>query len=204
MDHYITALMTNFGYFGMFLGMVLEAVIIIIPSELILATGGILAGKGIFSFWMAFLIGLVGSVFCAISIYAMGYFGGRPFVKAYGKFFFMKEEDIDKCDKWFDKYGAWAAFFGRNFPIIRTLISLPMGISKTNFPKFILYTTLGSIPWTFAFVYVGYALGNNWVILDQFVKKLKGPILILLLLLLCHYLYKKLCKKPKKSIASIK
>ncbi len=199
MDGYITGLMTNLGYFGMFLGMVLEAVIIIIPSELILATGGILASQGIFSFLMAFLIGIIGSVFCAIIIYAMGYYGGRPFVKKYGKFFFMKEEDIEKCDAWFAKYGSWAAFLGRNFPIIRTLISLPMGISKVSFPKFVLYTTLGSIPWTFAFVYVGYALGSNWIVLDHFVKKLKVPIYILLILLIVSYLYKKIKKKWQKS-----
>lgn len=194
MEEYVTFLMTNFGYFGMFLGMVLEAVIIIIPSEVILATGGILAGRGIFSFWMAFLVGLVGSVFCAIIIYLIGYFGGRSFVKKYGKLFFMKEEDIEKCDIWFEKYGPLAAFLARNFPIVRTLISLPMGISKVNFPKFVLFTTLGSIPWTFAFVYVGYALGNNWIVLNNFVKKLKLPIMILLILLLINYIFKKLKK----------
>ena len=194
MEGYVTFLMTNFGYFGMFLGMVLEAVIIIIPSEVILATGGILAGRGIFSFWMAFLVGLLGSVFCAIIIYLIGYFGGRSFVKKYGKFFFMKEEDIEKCDIWFERYGPLAAFLTRNFPIVRTLISLPMGISKVNFPRFVLFTTLGSIPWTFAFVYVGYALGNNWIILNNFVKKLKLPIIILLILLLINYLLKKLKK----------
>lgn len=194
MEGYVTFLMTNFGYFGMFLGMVIEAVIIIIPSEVILATGGILAGRGIFSFWMAFLVGLVGSVFCAIIIYLIGYFGGRRFVKKYGKFFFMKEEDIEKCDIWFEKYGLLAAFLARNFPIVRTLISLPMGISKVNFPRFVLFTTLGSIPWTFAFVYVGYALGNNWIVLNNFVKKLKLPIMILLILLLINYLFKKLKK----------
>lgn len=195
MEGYVTFLMTNFGYFGMFLGMVLEAVIIIIPSEVILATGGILAGRGIFSFWMAFLVGLLGSVFCAIIIYLIGYFGGRSFVKKYGKYFFMKEEDIEKCDIWFEKYGPLAAFLARNFPIVRTLISLPMGISKVNFPRFILFTTLGSIPWTFAFVYVGYALGNNWIILNNFVKKLKLPIIVLLILLLINYLWNKLKKK---------
>lgn len=194
MEGYVTFLMTNFGYFGMFLGMILEAVIIIIPSEVILATGGILAGRGIFSFWMAFLVGLLGSVFCAIIIYLIGYFGGRSFVKKYGKFFFMKEEDIEKCDIWFEKYGPLAAFLARNFPIVRTLISLPMGISKVNFPRFVLFTTLGSIPWTFAFVYVGYALGNNWIVLNNFVKKLKLPIIILLILLLINYLFKKLKK----------
>lgn len=195
MEGYVTFLMTNFGYFGMFLGMILEAVIIIIPSEVILATGGILAGRGIFSFWMAFLVGLVGSVFCAIIIYLIGYFGGRSFVKKYGKFFFMKEEDIEKCDIWFEKYGLLAAFLARNFPIVRTLISLPMGISKVNFPRFVLFTTLGSIPWTFAFVYVGYALGNNWIVLNNFVKKLKLPIIILLILLFINYLWNKLKKK---------
>ena len=194
MEGYVTFLMTNFGYYGMFLGMVLEAVIIIIPSEVILATGGILAGRGIFSFWMAFLVGLLGSVFCAIIIYLIGYFGGRSFVKKYGKLFFMKEEDIEKCDIWFEKYGPLAAFLTRNFPIVRTLISLPMGISKVNFPRFVLFTTLGSIPWTFAFVYVGYALGNNWIILNNFVKKLKLPIIILLILLFINYLLKKLKK----------
>lgn len=192
MEGYVTFLMTNFGYFGMFLGMVLEAVIIIIPSEVILATGGILAGRGIFSFWMAFLVGLLGSLFCAIIIYLIGYFGGRSFVKKYGKYFFMKEEDIEKCDIWFEKYGPLAAFLARNFPIVRTLISLPMGISKVNFPRFILFTTLGSIPWTFAFVYVGYALGNNWIILNNFVKKLKLPIIVLLILLLINYLWNKI------------
>lgn len=195
MEGYVTFLMTNFGYFGMFLGMVLEAVIIIIPSEVILATGGILAGRGIFSFWMVFLVGLVGSVFCAIIIYLIGYFGGRSFVKKYGKFFFMKEEDIEKCDIWFEKYGLLAAFLARNFPIVRTLISLPMGISKVNFKGFVLFTTLGSIPWTLAFVYVGYALGNNWIVLNNFVKKLKLPIIILLILLFINYLWNKLKKK---------
>lgn len=194
MEGYVTFLMTNFGYFGMFLGMVLEAVIIIIPSEVILATGGILAGRGIFSFWLAFLVGLLGSVFCAIIIYLIGYFGGRSFVKKYGKFFFMREEDIEKCDIWFEKYGLLAAFLARNFPIVRTLISLPMGISKVNFPRFVLFTTLGSIPWTFAFVYVGYALGNNWIVLNNFVKKLKLPIIILLILLFINYIFKKLKK----------
>ena len=195
MEGYVTFLMTNLGYFGMFLGMVLEAVIIIIPSEVILATGGILAGRGIFSFWIAFLVGLLGSVFCAIIIYLIGYFGGRSFVKKYGKLFFMREEDIEKCDIWFEKYGPLAAFLARNFPIVRTLISLPMGISKVNFPRFVLFTTLGSIPWTLAFVYVGYALGNNWIILNNFVKKLKLPIIILLILLFINYLWNKLKKK---------
>lgn len=190
-------LISNYGYLGMFLGMVLEAVIIIIPSEAILATGGILASQKIFTLLGAFLTGLLGSVFCAIIIYYMGYFGGKAFVKKYGKYFFMKEEDIEKSDSWYQKYGLLAALIGRNFPIIRTLISLPIGIMRLSFTKFLIYTIIGSIPWTFAFVYFGYALGNNWTIINEYVQKLKVPIKILIALLIVSYLYKKITQLKK-------
>ncbi len=199
MIDYIINLINDYGYLGMFLGMVLEAVIIIIPSEAILATGGILASKKIFSLWGAFLTGLIGSVFCAIVIYFMGYFGGRPFIKKYGRYFFMKEEDLDKSDSWFNKYGMMGALIGRNFPIIRTLISLPIGIMRLSFPKFILYTTIGSIPWTFIFVYVGYTLGNGWTIVSKYTNKLKVPIRILIALLIISYFYKKIKNKSIKN-----
>lgn len=194
MNNYILDLIDNLGYLGMFLGMVLEAVIIIIPSEFILATGGILASKKIFNFWITFLVGLLGSVFCAIFIYIMGYYGGRPFIKKYGRFFFMKEEDIDKSDSWYNKYGLLAAAIGRNIPIVRTLVSLPIGIARLSFPKFVIYTTLGSIPWTFVFVYFGYSVGNNWTILKTYVDRLKVPIIILLFV----YFVSKIIKKIKK------
>ena len=199
MDQYVLNLINNYGYFGMFFGMVLEAVIIIIPSELILATGGILAGQGIFTFFGAFLTGLLGSVFCAIVIYGMGYYGGKGFAKKYGKYFFMKEEDIEKSDSWFNKYGMIGALIGRNFPIIRTLISLPIGIMRLSFFKFLIYTIIGSIPWTFVFVYVGYTLGNGWTIVNKYVGNLKVPIKILILLLIFSYFLKKIKLNKQKS-----
>lgn len=192
MSNFISDLIYNYGYFGMFISMVLEAVIIVIPSEAILATGGILAANNIFTFWGAFLTGLIGSVFCAIVIYFMGYFGGREFIRKYGKYFFMKEEDILKSDNWFNKYGMISCLIARNFPIVRTLISLPVGIMRMSFLKFLIYTTIGSIPWTFLFVYVGYELGNNWVIAKEYVSKLKLPIRIIILFLIIMYFYKKI------------
>ena len=191
MADFVINLISQYGYLGMFLGMVLEAVIIVIPSELILATGGILASKGIFSFWGAFIIGLLGSVFCAIVIYGMGYLGGEPFIKKYGKYFFMKEEDIYKSDSWFQKYGMLAALIGRNFPIVRTLISLPIGIMRLSFFKFVLYTTIGSIPWTLLFVFLGYALGENWILIKTYIDYLKGPIVVVLLFFIFRYIWKK-------------
>ena len=176
----------------MFLGMVLEAVIIVIPSELILATGGILAYHGIFSFWGAFMIGLLGSIFCAILLYFMGYYGGEKFIEKYGKYFFMKKDDLLKTDSWFYKYGMLSALIGRNFPIIRTLISIPIGVTRQSFLKFVLYTTLGSIPWTFAFVSFGYLLGENWIVVNSYIEYLKIPIWILLSYLFLKYIIKKI------------
>ena len=197
MGDFVFSLIQNFGYFGMFLGMVLEAVIIVIPSEAILATGGILASRGVFSFFGAFFIGLVGSVFCAIVIYFMGYFGGRPFIRKFGKYFFMKEEDIEKSDSWFLRYGMFGALIGRNFPIIRTLISLPIGIMRMSFFKFLIFTIIGSVPWTFLFVYLGYALGNSWIYVSAKISWLKLPIKILLTFIVIFYFYKKI-KNNKK------
>ena len=188
MDNFVLILIAKYGYFGMFIAMILEAVIIIIPSELVLATGGILASKKIFTFWGAFLVGLFGSVFCAVILYAFGRFGGRKFIEKFGKYFFMKKEDLEKSEVWFKKYGLISCFIGRNFPIIRTFISIPIGIHKLNFFKFCIYTILGSIPWTFLFVYCGYQLGNNWVILTKYVTKLKIPIYILIGLLIIKYI----------------
>lgn len=199
MAEFVINLISNYGYFGMFLGMVLEAVIIVIPSEAILATGGILASKNIFTFWGAFFVGLLGSVFCAIVIYFMGYFGGKAFVKKYGKYFFMKEEDLEKSDSWFNKYGLLAALIGRNFPIVRTLISLPIGIMRLSFTKFLIYTTIGSIPWTLAFVYFGYSLGNNWILINNYISKLKLPIRILIIIFILNFLYKKVIKSRKNN-----
>lgn len=128
----------------------------------------------------------------------MGYYGGKGFAKKYGKYFFMKEEDLDKTDTWFEKYGLLAACIGRNIPIIRTLISLPVGVTRLSFKKFLLYTTLGSIPWTFVFVYFGFSLGKNWTILTKITSRMKVPIRILLIIFVISFIYVKVKKIIKK------
>ncbi len=191
MADFLINLVNDYGYLGMFLGMVLEAIIIIIPSEFILATAGILVSKHLFTFGGAFITGILGSLFCAIVIYFMGYFGGQPFIKKYGKYFFMKEEDILKSDSWFNKYGMLSALIGRNIPIVRTLISLPIGIMRLSFVKFVIYTTIGSIPWTFLFIYLGLHLGNNWIEVNNYIDLLKIPIRILLIYFIYRFIKKK-------------
>ena len=190
MTSFVLEMIGQFGYLGMFFSMILEAVIIIIPSELILATGGILASQKIFSFWGAFLIGLLGSIFCAVIIYAMGYFGGRPFVEKFGKYFFMKKEDIEKADDWFNRYGMLAAFIGRNFPIIRTFISLPAGILRARKRIFFTLTFLGSLVWSYLLVYVGVKFGQNMEMFKHLWHKFDILIVVVVGILGILYIYK--------------
>ena len=198
MDNFVIELISNYGYLGMFIGMVLEAVIIVIPSEVILVTGGVLASKHLFSFWLCFIVGVLGSVFCALIIYLMGYFGGYPFIKRYGKYFFMTENDLQKGDSFFNKYGMFSALVGRNIPIVRTIVSLPIGIMRLSISKFLVYTTLGTIPWTFIFIYLGYTLGNKTGIINIYLERLKFPIKICLFLLIISYFIKKMLFYMKK------
>ena len=123
------------------------------------------------------------------------------FVRKYGKYFFMKEEELEKSDSWFNKYGMVSALLCRNLPIVRTLISLPIGITRQPFIKFVIYTTIGSIPWTLLFVYLGYCLGENWIVITTYINYLKIPIRILIITLLALYIYKKIklwYNKPSK------
>ena len=190
MDQYVLNLINNYGYFGMFFGMVLEAVIIIIPSELILATGGILAGQGIFTFFGAFLTGLLGSVFCAIVIYGMGYYGGKGFAKKYGKYFLISHKDLDEADKWVDKYGDWAFFVCRMLPVVRTFISLPAGILRARKRIFFTLTFLGSLVWSYLLVYVGVKMGQNMEAFKHIWHKFDILIVVVFGILGVLYIYK--------------
>lgn len=197
MPSFIIDLINNFGYLGLFLSMILEAVIIIIPSEAVLATGGILSYLKIFNFFYTFIIGLLGSVFCAIIIYFMGYYGGYNFIKKYGKYFFIDIKDIERSDSFLNKYGMISAMISRNIPILRTLISFPIGIKRLSFSKFVIFTTIGSIPWTFLFVYLGYSLGNSWIYINKYLEIFKIPIYIFIFIYLLKIFYKVL-KKIRK------
>ena len=107
----------------------------------------------------------------------------------------MKEEELDRSDSWFSKYGMFGALIGRNLPIIRTLISLPIGIMRLSFLKFLIYTIIGSIPWTFLFVYLGYTLGNGWIYINAKISWLKLPIKIFLIIIIFIYFLKLFRKK---------
>ena len=155
-------LMTVFGYAGLFALSLLESAAIPIPSEIVLPFAGFLVASGRFSLWLAVLGATAGNVVGSMILFWVGISGGRWILDRYGEYILIQHHDIERGEAWFERRGAKAVFWGRMMPVVRTFISLPAGVSRMNFKKFLLFTTLGALPWNFALVYLGLKAGENW------------------------------------------
>lgn len=153
------------GYIGIVLAMALESCCIPLPSEIVMPLAGLFAAAstatltGHLNLIGVTIAGAVGCVVGSAVAYWIGAAGGRPLLLRYGKYVLISKADSDRADRWFAKYGSPVAFFSRLLPVVRTYISLPAGVSRMNFGKFILYTFLGSVPWTFGLALLGYEFG---------------------------------------------
>jgi membrane protein DedA with SNARE-associated domain len=164
-EHIITIListLTKLGYLGTFLGMLFESACIPIPSEIILPLGGYLSFTGSLNLVVTIIAATIGGTCGSIIAYLIGSKGGRPLVEKYANNLHLSKENIASSDAMFNKYGDKIIFISRLLPIIRTFISLPAGIAKMNFTKFITYTFIGSAIWSTILVYLGYVMGENW------------------------------------------
>jgi membrane protein DedA with SNARE-associated domain len=158
----IKSLIEAGSYGGIFLLMALESMCFPIPSEIVLPFGGWLAYDAKLDWILVSLAGTAGCVVGSAIAYWVGMKGGRAFVCRYGKYVFLNEGHLDSTERWFKKYGSSMIFLTRVLPIIRTFISVPAGMARMDFKKFIILTTIGSLIWCFALTYIGYALGSNW------------------------------------------
>lgn len=179
MEHFIVSEISNHGYLAILLLMILESACIPIPSEAVMLFGGALAAgvtiAGATSHMNVIAVALIGTLGNLIGsgiAYWVGRTGGRTAVEKWGKYVMLRKHDLDRAEKFFSKRGEWAVLIGRVLPVIRTFISLPAGIGEMPVAKFILFTVLGSLPWTFALAFMGEALAGNW----QSISKLSTPI----------------------------
>lgn len=123
---------------------------------------GLLAAEGNLSFFWAGMAGAGANVAGSWIAYFAGARGGRPLLEKYGRYVLIKEHDLDRADRWFERHGDAAVFFSRLLPVVRTFISLPAGVSRMPFVRFTVLTFLGCLPWSFALTGAGYLLGENW------------------------------------------
>jgi membrane protein DedA with SNARE-associated domain len=185
---YITELIKDFGYIGLFVGMTLESACIPISSEVLLLFSGFMVDRGILNFWAVVFAGVFGNLVGSILTYIIGENGGRSFLLKYGKYMFINREHIEKSEYYFQKYGEVVVFIGRNLPIVRTFISLPAGIARMNFMRFVVFSFLGCIPWNIALTYIGVKLGKNWSTLEDYTFPFSVAIVVLLVVLVIrHY-----------------
>jgi membrane protein DedA with SNARE-associated domain len=182
---FVTDLVSNYGYVGIFVLMLLGSACIPIPSEIVMAFGGALASETFadqvlgdpsksLTLLGVIVVGVLGSLAGSLLAYWLGYAGGRPLIDRWGRFVFLRPHEVDRAQDWFERHGEAAVFWSRLIPLLRAFISLPAGVGRMKLGSFTLYTTLGLLPWTIGLALAGRSLGDRWNDVERFI----GPVSI--------------------------
>lgn len=203
METLIISLMNEFGYFAIFFLIAVENIFPPIPSEVILTFGGFMTTNSNMSIVGVVIFSTLGSIVGAIALYYIGKILNKERLKRIvsgkiGRLLRLKATDIDKADKWFDEKGNKTVFFCRFVPIVRSLISIPAGMSEMPFLKFLIYTFFGSLIWNIVLVVMGSIVGDNWHVIVDIFAKYSYFILVVIILLICIGVYIFYGKKKKR------
>jgi len=192
----------KYGLWAVFAFMFAESSLIPIPSEATMALSGFLAGMGYFNIWLGIFVGSIASILGSMFIYTISYKKGeawiKKIIKKFGKYVFLQEEDYDKSKEWFSKRSQWIVFFARLMPVIRMFISLPAGVTKMNTFLYLSLVSLAAFIWSGTFSFIGYKLGENWVVIEPFFKKFQIVIIAAFALGIVWYIRKHLKKAREK------
>ena len=158
---FITALLSQLNYGTIFFLMLLESTVIPVPSELVVAPAAYHAAAGNLNIWLVILFSTLGADVGATINYLAGWYLGRPIIykfanSKWGRACLLNQEKVEKSERHFDKHGMVATITGRLLPGIRHLISIPAGLAKMNYWKFLLYTTLGAGAWHSILAFLGH------------------------------------------------
>lgn len=195
---FIVQTVGSLGYIGIFIMMFLESSFFPFPSEVVMVPAGYLAFKGEMSMSIAIICGVLGSLSGALFNYYLAVKFGRKFLIKYGKYFFVNEETINKMEKFFKNHGHISTFSGRLIPAVRQYISFPAGLAKMNIFLFSLYTSLGAAVWVIILVLVGYFIGDNQLLIKEYLRVI--VIALLIILSIVAYLYYKNYKRKNVSL----
>ena len=202
MEQWITSIMESLSYWGIGLLMFAENLFPPIPSELIMPLAGFTVAQNKMSFVPAVLAGVIGTILGAFPWYYAGKLVGEQRLKGladkYGKWITVSSQDIDKAQRWFTRYGNKAVFFGRLVPGVRTLISLPAGMSNMPLAPFILYSTLGTTLWVMVLTFLGYILGDNYKLVEKYLDPVSKIVLVVLIVVFIVWVVRKSQKARRK------
>lgn len=207
MQEIIISFMDQFGYLGIMLLVALENVFPPIPSEVILAFGGFMTTYTSLHVVGVIISATIGSVVGAIILYLIGKLLNKERLISIvsgkvGKILRLKPKDIEKADKWFDERGNIAVFFCRFVPIVRSLISIPAGMSDMPIRSFLLFTTIGTLIWNTVLVILGSKMGENWTKIVDFISEYASITLVVLVIgfiaFIAWFYFGRLHKKKKR------
>jgi membrane protein DedA with SNARE-associated domain len=186
------------GYLGVAVAMGIESAMIPLPSELVLPYAGFLISdptqlepitRARWDFWIVVIVATLGNTCGSLIGYAIGAWGGRPFLERWGRYLLIRPHEIEIADRFFQRYGSATAFFSRLLPIVRTFISFPAGVARMPLGKFILYSTLGALPWSIVLVWAGVQLGGNWVEIRHALQPFDLAIAVVAVLLIALFIW---------------
>lgn len=199
MTEWVLSIMEQLGYLGIALLMFLDNIFPPIPSEVIMPSAGYTASQGDLQLIGVIIAGSCGSLIAAALLYWIGRKIPQQtllsWVDHYGKYLFIKSKDVRKALDWFEKYGHRVVFFGRMIPAVRSLISIPAGMSGMQFSKFMLYSALGTVIWTTFLACIGFYLGENQALMQNVLHKISFIVITVLILYLVVFVVKKYVKK---------
>ncbi|MDY5588342.1 MAG: DedA family protein [Arcanobacterium sp.] len=197
--NWVVEIMDTLGLGAVLFLTTLENILPFVPSEVVLPLAGFTASRGQgFGVIAAIVTATIGAVCGSLVLYGLAYKFGRERTRHWmAKVPLLDMEDIDKTEAFFDKHSKSTVFFGRMLPVFRCLISLPAGVVKMHLWQFVLYTTAGSLIWNVILVSAGYALGENWYIVEQY-GSLFSKIFIAAVAVVCIWWIVKRVRRNKK------
>jgi membrane protein DedA with SNARE-associated domain len=184
-----TTTIDTLGYAGVCLLMVMESMVFPVPSEAVMPFAGYLVADGRMTWLGILLASSAGSVIGSLISYAIGYYGGRPFLQRYGKWFLLSTKDLDFTENFFNKHGTWAIFVARFIPLVRHLISVPAGLAKMPLTPFLICTTLGATGWNMFLAWSGFQLQKNWEVVHRYSHPIDMVVAVILLGVGAWFLY---------------
>jgi membrane protein DedA with SNARE-associated domain len=201
---FLTELIESAGYFGVGIAVFVESVFAPIPSPFILPFVGFVSSRTDQSLIISILVATLGAYLGSFPFYFLGRWGEKAvekFLKKFGKYLFIEQEEVDKGFEFFEKYGSSIVFTGRLIPLVRSVISFPAGVARMPFFKFSVYTILGSAVWSTALALAGYLLGGQWEVVIVWLERYENIVILLTILLILGYVVYKILsrKRVKKS-----
>lgn len=195
LEEWVLSIMEKLGYLGIAFLMFLDNIFPPIPSEIIMPSAGYTASKGELTLIGVIIAGSAGSILAAMLFYWIGRKVPQhrlfQFIERYGKYLRIQVADLDKALTWFNKHGHRIVFFGRMIPAVRSLISIPAGISRMPFSKFMLYSSAGTVIWTSFLAYLGYHFSENQALMLAILQRISYLIFALIALYIMWWAIKK-------------